>query len=58
MKVKGEIAKAAYFFEVTETGYLVLSPDEAVYVSATDGKRSWVVAVPKKVGSAYGLRVS
>jgi len=55
VKVKGNIAKAAYFFEVTETGYFVLSPDEAVYVDTMDGRRYWVVAVSKKVGEAHGL---
>lgn len=55
VKVKGQIAKAVYFFEITESGYFVLSPDEAVYVSSADGERIWTVAIPRKDESAYGL---
>jgi len=55
IKVKGRIAKAAFFFEVTETGYFVLSPDEAVHIISNDGQRAWVVAVQARDGTAYGL---
>jgi len=55
VKIKGRIAKAAYFFEVTESGYFVLSPEESVHIATVDGERSWVVAVPTGPGSAYGL---
>jgi hypothetical protein len=55
VKIKGQIAKAAYFFEITENGYFVLSPDEAVYVNSADGERVWAVAVAMKEGLAYGL---
>jgi hypothetical protein len=55
VKIKGQIAKAAYFFEVTESGYFVLSPEEAVYVSTADGERLWTVAVPLKGDASYGL---
>lgn len=54
-KIKGQIAKAAYFFEITESGYFVLSPDDAVYVTTNDGKHLWTVAVPVKGELAYGL---
>jgi hypothetical protein len=55
VKIKGQIAKAAYFFEVTESGYFVLSPEEAVLVSTTDGERLWTVAVGVKDEAAYAL---
>jgi hypothetical protein len=55
VKIKGQIAKAAYFFMITEEGYFVLSPDEAVLVNSTDGKRLWTVAVAVKDGAPYGL---
>ena len=55
VKIKGKIAKAAYFFTVTESGYFVLSPDEAVIVSTTDGERLWSVAVQLNDEAAYGL---
>jgi hypothetical protein len=55
VKVKGQIAKAAYFYEVTENGYFVLSPDEAVYVNSADGERMWMVAVPIGEEPPYGL---
>jgi hypothetical protein len=55
VKVRGQIAKAAYFFEITESGYFVLSPDEAVYVNSVDGERIWTVAVSMKDEPAYGL---
>lgn len=55
IKIKGRIAKAAYFFEVTESGYFVLSPKESVHVSTVDGERFWVVAVATSAGSVYGL---
>jgi hypothetical protein len=55
VKVRGQIAKAAYFFEIAESGYFVLSPDEAVYVNSADGERIWTVAVPVKDEPAYGL---
>lgn len=55
VKIKGQIAKAAYFFEVTENGYFVLSPEEAVQVSTMDGSRFWTVAVPKREDAAFGL---
>lgn len=55
VKIKGKIAKAAYFYEVTENGYFVLSPDEAVYVNSADGERIWTVAVPVRDEPPYGL---
>ena len=55
VKIKGQIAKAAYFFEITESGSFVLSPDEAVYVNSADGERMWTVAVAVKEELAYGL---
>jgi hypothetical protein len=55
VKIKGQIAKAAYLFEITETGFFVLSPDEAILVTSTDGERLWTVAVSVKENDPYGL---
>jgi hypothetical protein len=55
MKVSGQIHKAAFLFEVTETGYEIRSPDEAVFHSAVDGFGRWYVAVATLSGDVYGL---
>lgn len=55
VRVQGRIAKAAFFFEVTQTGYFVLSPNEAVYVGSDDGIRIWIVAVASQSGEPIGL---
>lgn len=55
IRVQGRIAKAAYFFEITEDGYFVTSPHEAIVVSTMDGGRVWVVAVARSDNEAVGL---
>ncbi len=55
IKVKGHIRKAAYFFEITETGFEIVSPDEVLFHSSVDGERRWVVAVETESGRAYPL---
>lgn len=54
-KIRGEVHKAARFFEVTETGYEIVSPDEAVFHSSVDGAGRWLVAVSSKSNRVYGL---
>lgn len=55
VRVKGKIAKYAYFYEVTESGYEIVSPDEVMVHSAVDGARRWYVAVSRQSGTVYGL---
>jgi hypothetical protein len=55
VKVFAQIAKAAYIFEVTETGHFVLSPEEAVYVVSSDGYFRSVVAVSRQTGETFEL---
>jgi hypothetical protein len=55
VKIRGQIHKAAMFFEVTETGYEVRSPDEALFHSGADGVGRWYVAVDPSSGSGFGL---
>lgn len=55
VKVLGKIAKAAYFYEVSNEGYFVLSPSEAVYVNSEDGHVVRLVAVSTRSGEAYLL---
>ena len=55
LKIKGKIAKFAYFYEVTESGYEIVSPDEVLVHSSTDGTRKWFVAVSRQSGTTYGL---
>ena len=54
-KVKGHFAKAVYFFEVTEDGYFILSPEEVVHVGSFDGYSRWTVAVARSDGEVIGL---
>jgi hypothetical protein len=55
LRIKGQLHKGAYFFEATQTGYEILSPEEAVFHSSTDGARRWILAVGVKTGKVYGL---
>ena len=55
IKVLGRIAKAAYFYELTNEGSFVLSPDEAVDVVSEDGHFRSLVAVSTRTGEAYLL---
>lgn len=55
IKIKGKIAKYAYFYEVTESGYEIISPDEVVIHNSVDGVRRWYIAVARQSGTAYGL---
>lgn len=54
-KIRGKIAKAAYFYEITENGEFVISPDEAITVTTQDGVRKWLVAISVKDGQSYAL---
>jgi hypothetical protein len=54
-KVRGQIHKAAFLFEVTETGYEIRSPEEAIFHSSVDGTGRWYVAVDALSGGLYGL---
>lgn len=54
-KLKGQIEKAAYFYELSDEGYFVISPDEAVYVQSEDGHLVRLVAVSTRSGEAYLL---
>ena len=55
VKIKGKIAKYAYFYEVTESGYEIVSPDEVIVHSSVDGVRKWYIAVSRETGTVYGL---
>jgi hypothetical protein len=55
MKIKGQLRKAAFFFEITETGFEVVSPDEVLFHSSVDGERRWIAAVDTEGGRAYPL---
>lgn len=55
VKTAGKIAKAVYFFEMSETGYFVLSPEEAIYVISNDGELKWLVAISTTTGQPYTL---
>lgn len=55
IKTVGKIAKAAYFFEMSETGYFVLSPEEAIRVTSNDGELKWLVAISTITGQSYAL---
>jgi hypothetical protein len=55
VKVRGQIHKAAFFFEVTDTGYEIRSSEEAIFHSSVDGVGRWYVAVDALSGSLYGL---
>jgi hypothetical protein len=52
-KPKGQIEKAAYFYELSDEGYYVLSPSEAVYVDAADGHVVRLIAISTRSGEAY-----
>lgn len=54
-KVIGKIAKAAYFFEVSETGEFVISPDRVMSVTVSHGESKMLVAVSAKNGQPYRL---
>jgi hypothetical protein len=55
VKVIGKIAKAAYFYEISEQGYFVLAPDRAIYAQSTGFRLNRLVAVSTKTGQAYTL---
>lgn len=55
IKTVGKIAKAVYFFEMSETGYFVLSPEEAINVISNDGELKWLVAISTITGQSYTL---
>jgi len=55
VKVRGQIHKAALFFEVTETGYEVRSPDEVLLHNSVDGVGRWYVALDPLSGNVFGL---
>ena len=55
VKIKGKIAKYAYFYEVAESGYEIVSPDEVIFHSSVDGVRKWYIAVSRQAGTVYGL---
>lgn len=55
LKIKGKIAKAAYFYEVTREGSYVLSPEEFIKVSSADGHFLRLVAVSTTTGQTYLL---
>jgi len=55
VKIKGKIAKYAYFYEVAESGYEIVSPDEVIVHSSVDGVRKWYIAVSRQAGTVYGL---
>jgi hypothetical protein len=55
IKIDGQLRKAAQFYEITETGYEVVSPTKVVLHGSTDGQRSWQVAVDPVSANAFGL---
>ena len=55
IKIYGQIRKGAHFYKLTETGYEVVSPTEAVLHGSTDGRRSWLVAIDPASGDVFGL---
>jgi hypothetical protein len=54
VKIRGQIHKAALFFEITETGYEVRSSDEALFHSSVDGVSKWSLAIDPLSGDIYG----
>jgi hypothetical protein len=55
IKIYGQIRKGAHFYKITETGYEVVSPTEAVLHGTTYGHRSWLVAIDPASGNLFGL---
>jgi hypothetical protein len=55
IKSVGRIAKAAYFYEVSNEGSFVLSPNEAVDVISDHGRQIRLVAVSTMTGQTYLL---
>lgn len=55
IKIIGKIAKAAFFYEVSENGYFVVSSENAVSVNSVDGSLKWLVAISTKTGQPYHL---
>src|SRR5271155_3635933 len=54
-KIKGRIAKFAYFYEVIENGFEIVSPEEVISHGSVDGTRKWLIAVSRQTGTVYGL---
>jgi hypothetical protein len=55
IKIRGKIARAAYFYEVTDSGFYVVTPEEAGAIISDHGDRKWLIAVSAKTGQTYGL---
>jgi hypothetical protein len=55
VKIRGQIHKAALFFEITETGYEIRSSSEALLHSSADGFGRWNVAIDPLSGKVFGL---
>lgn len=55
IKILGKIARAAYFYEVTDSGFYVVTPNEAIALTSSDGYRKWLIAVSTKTGQTYDL---
>jgi hypothetical protein len=55
LMVRGKIRKAAYFFEVTETGFEIVSPEEVLFHSSVDGQTMWIAAVDTESGRVFPL---
>ncbi len=55
IKIRGKIARAAYFYEVTESGFYVVTPDQAISITSSDGYRKWLIAISTKTGQPYNL---
>ena len=55
VKIRGRVHKAVLMYEITETGYEVRSPDEAVLHSSVDGAGHWYVAIDPSSQRIYGL---
>ncbi|MDX6612311.1 MAG: hypothetical protein QOD75_1497 [Blastocatellia bacterium] len=55
LTINGKLQKAAYFYEITNEGYFVLSPNERIHVSSEDGHFVKLVAVSVATGEPYLL---
>lgn len=51
--IKGQIKKAAYFYQVQDGGWHIISPDEVTY--STHSSYVWYVAISTMDGEAFGL---
>ena len=55
VKIVGQIRKAVMLFEISDTGYEIISDREVLYHSTTHGKNNWIVGIDVSTEESYGL---